>query len=391
VLTLRNPQSKEELEQVCRLTTRFLGGGEEELRFALMMRAYESCPFHRPEMCFLFEIDGEIAASFQGLELPMQVGNATVQAIGLQGLVVDPRFRNRGLATRLFAEARRVIVGRGLIDVAVGFGHPRLYDQVGATPVMGDTEATLDVKRVRGPRPKGFQPMEDGEVELLLDHYASSNQGRVGIIRRSPEYWAWLFRRPPSIRIRKDGYLGYEVREDGVILTEVGGEDAGFYHDAALELAALAREAGLPTIVAQVPPDHPFVEACFSFGVELRTVHHRTGWCMGEVTALGPFLEAIRPELERRQATGLPGSPGTRLRIRLNGEVEEMDLQVPGGETRELEIGLSRKLFTQLAFGYKGARTVLSEAGCHPSESELLVLDALFPRGNPYIWKADRF
>ncbi|MFC1791556.1 GNAT family N-acetyltransferase [Gemmatimonadota bacterium] len=389
-MRLRHPESQEEIERVCRLTTQFLGSGDREELFAFMMLAFAECPFLTPESCFILDVDGEIAASGQMLSLPMQVGGAVVQAAGLQAFVVDPGFRNRDLIKRMFEEGRGEVLRRGS-DVSLGFGHSRYYDRMGATPIVADTEVEVRVRDVRGDRPEGFREMDDGEVDLLLDHYAASNVGRTGVIRRSPEYWKWQYRKPPSVRIRDDGYVGYEVREDQVSVLEIGGEGPGFYRDALMEVATLAREENLEVIRAQVPPDHPFVGSVVFFGAQVQTRYHRSGWCMGEVLNVESFLGKIEGELDSRLRVTLPTAPRVRLVVQVDDEEVEVTLPGEGGGDRVVDLPLPRKLFTQLVFGYKDLDTVLAEAGIRRDAESRRLLNALFPKGHPYIWKADRF
>ena len=390
MITFRNAETQEDLEGICRLTAEFLGGDNPEETYAFMRRAFAECPFLTPDLCYVLDVDGEIAGSGQVLPLEMQVGSAAVQAGGIQAIVVDPRFRNRDYVRRMFEDGRAAIREKGF-DFSLGFGHSRFYDRLGATPIAGDTEVFVRTQDVRGTSAGGFREMGPGDTELLLRHYAEVNAGRTGVIRRSAEYWAWVRKRPPQVRIRGDGYVGYEIQEESLSVCEINGESPAFYQDALGEVAGVARSEGLERIMVHVPPDHPFVESVLSYGVDVRTKYHRTGRCMGEILNVKSFFEKLEEELTSRLRRASPQSPPVDLIIRADDEVAELALPGPDQDPLSIELTLPRKPLTQLAMGYKGLDTVLHEAGVEVDAERGRVLRALFPKGHPHVWKPDQF
>lgn len=390
MIRMRNAESPEDLERVSRLTAQFLGRGDSEGTYTLLRRAFAECPFLTPDLCFLMDVDGEIAASSQVLPLEMQVGNTVVQAGGIQAIVVDPRFRNRHLVERLFDEGRAALINRGF-DFSLGFGHPRYYDRLGATPITGDTMIHVRTRDVRGTFAGGFRGMGPGDVESLLRHYAKANAGRTCVIRRSLDYWTWLRKKPPHIRIREDGYVGYELREKEVIVSEINGEGSGFYRDALSEVAGIARSEGLDKIRVEAPPDHPFVDSVLSFGVEVSTAYRRTGWCMGEILNVTSFFGKLEGELTSRLRQALPASPDVDLAIRVDDQTAELALQGTKGGRLSIELALPRKPLTQLAVGYRGLDAVLHEAGVEMDAERRQVLRTVLPKGYPFVWMPDRF
>ena len=390
MIRLRNAESPEDLEKVCRMTAEFLGSDDPEGAYAFMRLAFAECPFLTPDLCYILDVDGEIAASCQVLPLEMQVGSASVQASGLQAIVVDPRFRNRDYVGRLFSEGRASLRKKGF-DFSLGFGHSRFYDRFGATPIAGDTEVVVRTRDVRGTPAGGFRDMGPGDTELLLRHYAEVNAGRTGVIRRSAEYWAWVRKRPPHVRIREDGYVGFEIQAEGVSVVEINGEGPAFYRDALGEVAGVARSEGLGSITVLVPPDHPFVESVLAYGVEVRTQYHRTGRCMGEILNLKSFFGKLEEELTSRLQKAFSQPPPVNLIIRADDEVAELTLPGTDQDPLFVELALPRKPLTQLAMGYKGLDTVLYEAGVEVAVEERRVLRALFPKGHPFVWAPDRF
>jgi predicted N-acetyltransferase YhbS len=390
VIRVRNPENPEDLEKVSRLTAQFLGRGDSEGTYTLLRRAFAECPFLTPDLCLLAEVDGEIAASGQALPLEMQVGNTVVQAGGVQAIVVDPRFRSRHLVERLFHEGRAMLINRGL-DFSLGFGHPRYYDRLGATPIAGDTMIHVRTRDVRGTFAGGFRGLGPGDVELLLRHYAKANAGRTCVIRRSLDYWTWLRKKPSHVRIREDGYVGYELREKEVLVSEINGEGPGFYRDALGEVAGIARSEGLEEIMVEAPPDHPFVDSILSFGVEVCTTYRRTGWCMGEILDVTSFFGKLEGELTSRLRQTLPASPDVDLVIRVDDQTAELALPGTKGGRLSIELTLPRKPLTQLAVGYKGLDTVLHETGVAIDAERRQVLRAILPKGNPFVWMPDRF
>jgi GNAT superfamily N-acetyltransferase len=383
-----------DVDAVADLNARVFGKDEadrEQIR-TLTRAAHRGCPFVRPELCWVAEVDGRIVMQAQLLDLEVRLGSVAVRTGGLQGVVAEPGYRGRGYPLQMYAVGLPQALAHGF-DLFLGFAQRgALYQRFGGgAPVMPDYELGLDVARVEGLAVDRFWPMGEPDLDAMLEHYARANAGRSGSLVRTRELWPWLVRRPPRVLMHPEGYLGYRLAEDAVEVRELGGSGEAFYDEALRKLAALARERGLRRVRGHVPPDDPLVARAAAYGCEHRVTYSRRSGCLARVARAGPLLERLVPELEARLARSPLAGARVQLAIDCDGERWARSLGPPGGAERHAKLSLPAGALTQLLFGTLPPRQVLFDHGAAADPSGLEALEALFPRGWPFMWHGDRF
>jgi predicted N-acetyltransferase YhbS len=382
-----------DIDAVADLNARVFGKERDRDEIRAMTRAaHLRCPFVRPELCWVAEVDGRIVMQAQLLDLEIRLGGVAVRMGGLQGVVAEPEYRGRGYPLQMYAVGLPQALAHGF-DLFLGFAQRgAIYQRFGGgAPVMPDCELGLDAARVPPLARDRFEPMREADLDAMLDHYARANARRTGSLVRSRELWPWLVRRPPLVLMHPEGYLGYRFAEDAVEVRELGGSSEAFYEEALRKLAALARERGLRRVRGHVPPDDPLVARAAACGCEHRAIYARRSGCLARVARGAPLLDKLVPELEARlQGSALAGAR-VHLSVDCEGERWARSLGPAAGAERPVKLSLPAGPLTQLLFGYLPPRQVLFDAGVSADPASLEALDVLFPRGWPFMWHGDRF
>ena len=396
MITVRTVHESE-IEEVAELSARVFGRPEEfdQLR-GLSILALTSCPFMKPEHCWVASSKGRIVAKWQGLDFRLRIGAATVRAVGLQGVVAHPDVRGRGFAEAI---AREFFASGGHreFDLLLGFAkRGAFFERLGGVPVMPEFWWTVPTRRVGRLDPDPFTPMQEEDLPALLDFYDRFSGSRPGSMVRTKEYWPWMIRKPDHILMHPDGYFGYRVlqgplEDDRVELREIAGQGEAF-HDAVIrKLGDVAREHGIETIGAHIPSDHPLVESSIARGSEIRVEYpaHSGGFAM--IANFERLMQKLRPELALRLERSPWRDAHVQLDLRCGDAGSALTLGREEGDARKVALALAPPSFIQLVFGYRSVRSVLWDESIELDGTDVALLDALFPAGNPFMWHTDRF
>jgi hypothetical protein len=253
------------------------------------------------------------------------------------------------------------------------------------------------------------------DLPNLMKLYERENRARTGSQVRTPAYWAWLLAGlQASGRLTSEdiwlvwgkagaagGYAFFRPGFQGAL--EIW-EAAAADEDAAasiLRLALeLARRQGSQSIDLRLPLDHPVARMALGAGAQLSGYSYGI---FGRILNLAGLMDALAPELERRlRRSRCPDWEGTLL---LETDAGELPLSIHGGTVtpgktggQGVRVRIPQGLLARLVSGYAsvawtaGALNMLRKTSrtSAPIPAEALpVLQALFPKGCPYMWNAD--
>ena len=192
------------------------------------------------------------------------------------------------------------------------------------------------------------------------------------------------------------GYATYAVRHGRFIVSEIGGTGGFAFESLVSALSRRAGRAGIEAVAFHVPPDDAFGAFCSRYGCRWRIEHPRNSDAMGRIVHLQGLMEKLVPVWSRRlQAlfrswdehlileTDI-GSVGLRVWDR------PVVLETMAGRGAAT-VRLPQSVLTQLVLGYRSVAEVVHGRDVSIPRRILLVLDALFPKGQPYMWWSDRF
>lgn len=346
-----------------------------------------------------------------------RVGRHTRRAIGY--VATHPDHRHQGLAGTLIQDWTLELTRRGE-HLSYVTGIPRFYEQFGYEPsfpmdlrdapvILGPVESLTEEGHLKA------RPYRSDDLPSLVSLYQEENRRRTGSLVRTPEYWDWLVQglhasgrvKQEDIWVAEDSAgrsVGYVFLRPGPQNQLEIWEAAALTREVAFGLlrAVIARMTleGKSSIELKLPLDHRMTMAALGSGARLSGYSYAI---KGRLLNLVGLLEALRPELvQRLQGSAQAEWQGT---IGLVTDVGSIDLAVADGE---IEIGggvaplyvleIPQSLLIQLVTGYAsvhwvaGALNARRMAGYSASGIDRNlwpVLEALFPKGCPYIWNAD--
>jgi len=334
----------------------------------------------------------------------MRIGSATVRIGGIGGVSTNKGHRMKGYASRVMRESTALMADRKC-DLGFLFGIRNFYHRFGYGVVLPDptlhlkTESLMKARRILPTR--AMRRADAPEVARL---YNRLNVGRTGAVVR-PGDWRYFdisahFRKPDRAvlvmdgRHRITGYATCAVRDELLVVSELGGRDGAVFETLAAVLGWRARRAGVETVECHLPQDHAFGAFCVRYGCGWRVQYTRNGGAMARIIHLAPFMEKLSPELGRRlHATPWQGA------LSLETDIGSVSLLAngpfltvtPDAGRNAQKVRIPQMALTQLAMGYRSAPDVAYDAEARIPSRALPALNALFPRGYPYMWWADRF
>jgi len=376
-------------------------------------------PFCQREWCKIIERDGRIVSHICWLPRLMRIGSAVIRAGTIGYTATHPEYRRKGLAAALMEAWTQELMQRGE-HLSFLTGIPKFYEKFGyefSFPVdLRDSSVTIDPGRFSPEGSAGrVHRYQESDLPSLITLYEKENGSRTGSVVRTPEYWEWLLQGlQDSGRIKhEDIWLvenpegqptGYVMLHPGPLERMEVWEASATGQDAARTLlsavADRARLEGKRRIDLKLPLDHGMTRYALARG------GHLSGYSCGmyaRLLDLQGLFEALRPELERR----LRCSPQSEWRgtLRLSTDIGTVDLAIADGEI-ELGGGVSpihtvevpQSLLVKLVTGYTdlqwvaGTLDVQWVAGlgsAHIERALWPIMEALFPKGCPYVWIVD--
>ncbi len=376
----------DEHERVAELAASMYRPEAREHVKARLLEGLRSGDYRRAELCGVYVVDDEVAGVLLAMQVDLCFGLAPVPTAGLDHLVIEPSHWGREGVQRLLDVGREVIQAAGC-DLVLGFGiMADYYDRWGVTPVMARHDAMVEVKRVKGTALRPLRPATPDDDVLLTTLFAEANRGRTGTVAATPAMWRGSVRRPDHTLVRDDAFFGFDVDTDELYVSEVAATSLAAYRDLLLAMCAEARARKVGKLHLQLPGDHPLLRCAIPFGVDLQERHHPTGYWMARILDVPRFFGRLRDELERR----LRAAAGPRLALRLVTAEDHvaLDLDGGGGGALDLELRLTVRDLTQLAFGYREPLDLLDERGLTLPPEAAHVVTTLFPREHAFVWPA---
>jgi len=334
----------------------------------------------------------------------MRLGGAVLRTGGIGGVGTDEAFRHRGLARQVLERCVEVMA-REAYDASFLFGIQDFYHRFGFATCMAEHEvsvATAAAQRVD--RRLRLRPVRRVDLPALVRLYNRENGQRTISCVRS-RTWAGFTRGTQWgvdawSRVAVDGadkirgYIACDDTTQRCKVAEVGGAHDDVHRTFLHLLGRRAAAMGVERIQLSLPPDHAFGLFLRQFGCEVRAIHPRNAGAMGRVIHLRPFLEQLRPELERRwphdaAELALVTDLGTcALRRAARGG----SLALSGRPTRGApRLKLGQAALMQLACGYRSVEDCWRAGEVTGAARARRLAAELFPLQVGHMWWSDRF
>ncbi len=350
-------------------------------------------------------MDGEVVSRVGVVKKRMRIGEAVVRMGGIAGVWTHEKHRLKGYASRGMEASLALLKAEGY-EMSLLFGIADFYHRFGYGVVFPDPVLhvrTENLLRARRRNPVRAMRRADGPDVARI--YARCNARRTGTTLR-PKDWPYFersshFKKPGRATLVLDergrtiGYATYASLDERFQVSEVGARDPSAFETLTAVLGQQARRRKVDEVEFHLPLDDPFGEFCARYGCRWNVVYPRNRSSMGRILHLTPLMKALQPELSRRLRTSPMAWDGT---LNLDTDIGAVGLKVTNQAValapphrRAVRVRLSEMALTQLVMGYRSAADLALDPDVAVPARALPILDALFPKGHPYMWWSDRF
>ena len=394
----RAPRNETELDDTIQCSIRAFGGSEHIQH--LFVNIVEHDPWfdlNNTRACF---VDGKAASVVQVFDRPMRIGDCVVRMGGVGSVGTDPPHLRAGYSSGVLRDSVRYMQTAGYDLSILGTGIQSHYARAGW--VMHPTysmELTLPLKLEKVSANVTIEQCEPArDLPALQEIFDQFNANRTGTFVKNAEYWTnrpkWRTCDPSLYWIAKQGgtivaYLlaeQWEIGEFGYLPNAEGAMTALFDH-----FFRRAKAEGVQEIGAPAPSQSRKLFEAMGCSVRRRESNN----AMFLITNFGSLLTKIKLLLEAR----LRDSDFSVWRgaIRIRYEADERTLIIRDGEisiernsmSPEIDLRVSQTQLLKLLFGNMSAEQIVFSNGLMIDEIGLL--DALFPTGELFMWRTDRF
>jgi len=335
-------------------------------------------------------------------DLRMNIGGVWARCGGIGGVETSRDHRMHGCGRRLLEESIIWMRQEGY-HLSALFGIPNFYYRFGYAPGLVESEATVVTRQAEtAPRRYAVREFAPEDAPAVADLYMQQNARRTGMIARNRETWqgirrgaSWVERVAAFVVTDEEqvvGYASYNIDPWRYAIGEVGYRDWSVFGTLLAEMGRRAVEARVERVSLALPGDEPFLAYCRRYGLEQKLTYPYYANGMVRVVDQAALLELLKPVLEERlTAAGIArqsSAVGGTLVVETELGTDRVALGQGGPEWR---VRLSQALLGQLVMGYRGVEDALFETDAQVDEQVVPVLQALFPRGYPYIYCSDRF
>ena len=394
----RAPRNETELDDTIECSLRAFGDlGDRRLRFTNIVKRDPWFDLNNTRACF---VNGKAASVVQIFDRPMRIGNCVVRMGAVGSVGTDPSHRRAGYSSGVLRDSVRYMqmAGYDLSFLSTGIHshyaragwvlHPTYSMDVILPTTLGEVPSDVTIEQC--------EPNRDlPALRAISDQF---NANRTGTFVKNSEYWV----NRPSWR-PYDPSLYWVAKRSGTTVAylqverwEVG--EFGYLPDAEEAMIALfchffrcAKAEGVQEINAPVPSASRKMFDKMECSVRVRERSN----IMVLITNFESLLTKVKPLLEARLRDSDFSAWTGAIRIRY--EADERTLVVGDGsinivrhsESPVINFSVSQTQLLKLLFGNMNAEQVIFSNGLNISEIDLL--DALFPAGELFMWRTDRF
>ena len=394
----RAPRNQVELDDTIACSIRAFGGSEHIQH--LFVNIVEHDPWfdlNNTRACF---VNGKAASVVQIFDRPMRIGNCAVRMGGVGSVGTDPPHRRAGYSSGVLRDSVRYMQTAGYDLSILGTGiqshyaragwvmHPTYNMQMTLPPNLGEVPADVIIESYESNR----------DLPALRAIYDQFNADRTGTFVKNTEYWAnqprWRPYDPSLYWIAKQG--GTTVAYLQTERWEV--DEFGYLPDAEEAMIALfchffrcAKAEGVQEIGASTPSVSRKIfneMGCSIRGRESNNI-------MLLITNFESLLTKIKPLLRARLRASDFAAWAGAIRIRYEADeqtliIREGEINIaPESESPEIDLAVSQSQLLKLLFGNMSAEQVAFSNSLRISEIGLL--EVLFPAGELFMWRTDRF
>ncbi len=355
-------------------------------------------------------VDEQAASWLIVIDYVIRIGAAQVRMAGIGGVETHKDHRMKGYMRALCEDTVAYIIREGY-DVSMLFGIANFYDKFGYASCLPEYSMTIQTRNAEEAKADAsaykMRPIEERDWDAVLALYNRRTATRTASITRSVEhfrgfnkgsdYWvtakAVLWEDQAG---RLIAYAAWDKNDQAVNVIEAHSARPETYPMLLNAFAQRAIEKRCGEITLFIPPDHPFAEFVQRYGCEWRIKHPTRANGMMRLLNQAQFFDKIGPELERRVAHSRLAGLTRSLQIETGIGTTTLNFhhgKLTGSTDTPAEntVTLPQGQLMQLITGCRGVQDLIADPDVHTRGQVRPLLEALFPRGHPYVWLADYF
>ena len=353
-------------------------------------------------------MDGERIVSHIGAwRYRMRVGRARLLTGGIGAVMTHPRYRRRGVVSRVFGSLLRAMRQAGY-DFSVLFGLRDFYDRFGYVQAWPGTDVVVRTDELEAPELK-FALRQIPKAEVLCGSgavmriYNRDNATRTGTAERPiytlagglhSDFRCYALCDSAG---RTRGYVVTRGRGGELVVLEAGGLAAcgvGQLLAAVKRLAVRAKRYKVRLVTFAY--DHPLCQVLRRGNCSVEMHHHRSGGAMAAVISLAGCLAAMGGELtDRLRRSAVKSFKG---RLAIGGAREVVVLEIGGGTVRPAR-GRPRTAnrivggaeIARLMIGAESPQALAAQGRIRFSGAAVDLAEAIFPKQWPRLCEIDGF
>lgn len=361
---------------------------------------------HKREML----IDGETVAHLWVIDYTMRIGIGEVRMAGIGDVYTQRKHRMKGYMRHLFGDTVTYMTQEGY-DVSMLFGIPNFYNKFGYATCLPNFRFAVKTRDAEAARdhaePMPSRPIELEDMEAVVALYNAKNATRTGTLVRNAETFTkfphgthWDAEALTALWEDVEGnllaYAVWDRRRTEVKVAELEAQDSTLFPTLLAFFAEQAVEKRCEAITFDMPPDHPFSEYVQRYGTVWTIAYPRYADGMMRILNQQPLFEKLVPVFEHRLA--LPRAAGLLGSLTIETELgttsltfSEGKVKIARGGANPERISLPQDGLIQLLMGYRSLRDVMNSPEVTVEGDALPMLDRLFPKDEPFVWKPDHF
>ena len=371
-------------------------------------RCQWQAPIYDPEHTRIAVVDGQVVSGVVMGPRSIRFGPVTVPAMTLGPVGTHDQHRKQGYAAVAMNDASDYMARTGVL-VAYLQGIPDFYYRFGYYPFTAPGNAKFSREAARRESlPGKLRKMARDDVPKVRRLFERVTSSRVCAAAREDDVWDWLlgpgghswfFQNPRVItddRGRLAGYLTTNLKEGLEVREFVVRQDEA---SCRVALGALTREAKrreVKEIELRLPWDDAMAVFLRQFvGAHFSMHSNPTGGALMKVVDFPALMRRLEPLFTQRwcdASARLSGGVFT-----LESEIGAVGVRLTRNQVRITEpvagakVRVPQRWLSGLLTGYHAAGDIAPRKGARIPGELLPVMEALFPRGWPFVYQGDNY
>ncbi|MHB0997988.1 MAG: GNAT family N-acetyltransferase [Armatimonadota bacterium] len=356
-------------------------------------------------------VDDQVVSWLTLIDYQMRIGMSQVRMGGIAGVGTKEDQRMKGYSSKLLHDTNSYMLDEGY-DVAFLFGIPDYYYKFGYSVCQAEPVFTFPVKEAPFIHVTSdiFQIRDASkpDVDSILDLYNKNNIERTQSIVRFTEYFDGISKGssygvPADTLVVTDaseefiGYIALDKSEDKVNVVEVESSDRSAFPMMLKHLTDIAESRGCENITFYIPYDHPFIEYIRRFNCSLNTNYNRCQGAMMRIINQDSLFRKLQNVLIARLNESICYS-GDKVELRFKTELGTTVLRIDDGvvyveseSSTGCLIEMPQSKLSQLIAGYRSIYDLMIDEDVTVEGNITYFINTLFPKTEPYTWRADHF